>query len=120
MTLPMIAEALGTVLAGKRRVQGVELQLAGSITPNWDVYSGVAFMDGEIVKSTANQGRKPLGVADFAGNVWTIYRLGGGWEAGGGLNANGGWWANDANTAEIPSYVVADARWLTCSRNEVA
>jgi catecholate siderophore receptor len=97
------------VLAGKRRVQGVELQLAGSLTPNWDVYSGVAFMDGEIVKATANQGKTPLGVADVAGNVWTVYRLGGGWEVGGGLNFNGGWWANDANNTEIPSYVVADA-----------
>jgi len=97
------------VLAGKRRVQGLELQLAGSITPNWDVYSGVAFMDGEIVKSTANQGNKPLGVPDFAGNVWTIYRLGGGWEVGGGLNANSGWWANDLNNTKMPSYVVVDA-----------
>jgi catecholate siderophore receptor len=97
------------VLAGKRRVQGLELQLSGSLSPNWDVYSGVAFMDGEIVKATANQGNKPLGVPDVAGNVWTVYRLGGGWEVGGGLNFNGGWWANDANNTEIPSYVVADA-----------
>lgn len=96
------------VLAGKRRVEGVELQLAGSITPNWDVYSGVAFMDGEIVKATANQGNTPLGVSDAVGNLWTVYRLGGGWEVGGGLNFNNGWWANDANNTKIPSYVVAD------------
>jgi catecholate siderophore receptor len=97
------------VLAGKRRVEGLELQLAGSITPNWDVYSGVAFMDGEIVKSSANQGNKPLGVPEFVGSLWTVYRLGGGWEVGGGLNANSGFWLNDANTAEVPSYVVFDA-----------
>ena len=44
------SDATGTtVLAGKRRVDGIEFELAGSITPNWDIYSGIAFMDGEIV-----------------------------------------------------------------------
>jgi catecholate siderophore receptor len=97
------------VLAGKRRVQGLEAQLAGSITPNWDVYAGAAIMDGKIVRATANQGNTPLGVADFVGNLWTAYRLGGGWEVGGGIITNSGWWANDANNTEIPSYTVLDA-----------
>ena len=61
--------------------------MTGSITPNWDIYSGIAFMNGEIVTATANQGKTPLGVADVSGNVWTVYRLGGGWEVGGGVVA---------------------------------
>ena len=97
------------VLAGKRRVQGLEVQLAGALAPNWDVYAGAAAMDGKIVKATANQGRTPLGVSDFIGNLWTVYRLGGGWEVGGGIIANSGWWANDANNTKIPSYAVLDA-----------
>jgi catecholate siderophore receptor len=97
------------ILAGKRRVEGLEAQLAGSITSNWDVYAGATYMDGKIISAPANQGNTPLGVPEFVGNLWTVYRLGGGWEVGGGIIANSGWWANDANNTEIPSYVVLDA-----------
>jgi catecholate siderophore receptor len=99
-----------TVLAGKRRVDGVELQLAGRITRDWDVYGGVAFMDGTIVTGPANvQGKTPLGVAEVVGNLWTVYRLGGGWEAGGGVRGSSEAWLNDANTGEVPAYYVFDA-----------
>ena len=99
-----------TVLEGKRRVDGVELQLTGHITRDWDVYSGLALMDGEIVKAAANvQGKTPLGVAHFAGNVWSVYRLGGGWEVGGGVRGSSSVWLNDANTGKVPTYHVVDA-----------
>ncbi len=101
-----------TVLAGVRRVEGVEFELAGSITPKWDIYSGIAFMDGKIVTGPANVvGRTPLGVADVTGNVWTVYRLGGGWEIGGGVRGQKDTWLTDANQtgSQIPKYLVADA-----------
>jgi catecholate siderophore receptor len=98
------------VLEGKRRVDGVELQLAGYINPNWDVYAGFAYQDGKIVRAAAaTQGRTPLGVADFSGSLWSVYRLGGGFELGGGLRYNSGFWLNDANTGEVPDYTVFDA-----------
>lgn len=98
-----------TVLTGRRRVQGLELQLAGHLAPNWEIFSGIAFMDGEIVSGPANiQGKTPLGVAKFAGNVWTTYRLGGGWEVGGGVRATGDYWLNDANTGKVPSATLVD------------
>jgi catecholate siderophore receptor len=100
------------VLEGKRRVDGVEFEATGSLAPNWDVYSGIAFMNGEIVNGAANvRGNTPLGVADVAGNVWTVYRLGGGWEIGGGARGQKGTWLTDTNIpgSTIPSYVVYDA-----------
>ena len=101
-----------TVLEGKRRVQGAEFEAAGSITRNWDVYSGLAFMDGEIVNGPAALiGNRALGVAEVQGNVWTVYRLGGGWEVGAGARGQKGTELTDANFpgATIPSYVVFDA-----------
>jgi catecholate siderophore receptor len=98
-----------TILDGERRVDGIEVQLSGQITSNWDVYASGALMDGLIVKSSVNQGKTPLGVPDAVANVWTIYRLGGGWEVGGGMNYNSGFWLTDANNAKVPSYVVFDA-----------
>ena len=98
-----------TVLTGKRRVDGLELQLTGRLTPNWDLYSGIAFMDGTIVNGpVAVQGKEPLGVPKFSGNVWTIYRLGGGWEIGGGVRGNNGFWLNDGNTGKVPTNAQVD------------
>ena len=96
-------------LAGKRRVEGLELELSGSITPNWDIYSSMALQDGKIVKATVNQGNTPLGVSDVVASVWTVYRLGGGWEAGGGVRYNSGFNLTDANNGEVPAYTVLDA-----------
>ena len=99
-----------TILDGKRRVRGIEFELTGNITPNWDIYSGLALLDGRIVEGPANvQGNTPLGVADHSGNVWTVYRLGAGWEIGGGLRGSAGAFLTDANNAKLPSYTVADA-----------
>jgi catecholate siderophore receptor len=100
-----------TVLAGKRRVDGVEVDLFGSLTPRWDVYGGIAVMDGEIVKGPAKvQGNVPLGVARVTGNVWTVYRLGGGWEVGGGMRGQSGTWLTDTNVpgSRIPAYALLD------------
>jgi catecholate siderophore receptor len=67
-------------------------------------------MDATIVTGPANvQGRTPLGVAEVSGNVWTVYKLGGGWELGGGARGSSGFWLNDANTGKVPSYAVWDA-----------
>ncbi|MEO8004614.1 MAG: TonB-dependent siderophore receptor [Betaproteobacteria bacterium] len=97
-------------LAGKRRVDGVELSVTGRITPNWDVYSAMAYMDGKIVEGLANvQGKTPLGVPKFSGTIWTVYRLGGGWEVGGGPYASSSWWLDDQNRGKAPSYVRWDA-----------
>jgi catecholate siderophore receptor len=108
-----LADATGaTVLEGKRRVEGIEFEAAGSITPDWDIYSGIAFMDGEIINGPAALiGNRPLGVAEVQGNVWTIYRLGGGWEIGAGARGQKGTELTDANLpgATIPAYVVFDA-----------
>jgi catecholate siderophore receptor len=99
-----------TILDGKRRVQGIEFELTGNITPNWDIYSGLALLEGEIVEGPATvQGKTPLGVASSSGNIWTVYRLGAGWEVGGGVRGNSGSYLTDTNNAKLPSYSVFDA-----------
>jgi catecholate siderophore receptor len=110
-------ETGATVLTGKRRVDGIEIQLAGYILPNWEIYSGVAFMDGKITSSNVNQGNKPLGVADVAGNVWTVYKLGGGWEVGGGVRGSSGFFLSDANNGEVPEAWIVDLTAAYVHRN---
>ena len=49
--------------------------------------------------------------AEIAGSVWTVYKLGGGWEIGGGLRGQKGTWLTDTNLpgSQIPDYVLLDA-----------
>ena len=106
------------ILAGKRRVDGLELQLTGRITPEWDVYSGLAFMDGEIVTGPATvQGKVPLGVPDVSGLAVDRVSPAAGWEVGGGLRYSSGFWLNDANTGEVPSYTAGTRPWPTSRRS---
>lgn len=99
-----------TVLKGRRRVDGVEAGLSGQFSPNWDIYGALAYMEGEIVNGPANvKGKSPLGVPSVSGSVWSIYRLGGGWELGGGAFASTTWYLDDQNRAKAPSYVRWDA-----------
>jgi catecholate siderophore receptor len=101
-----------TALEGERRVEGLEGSVAGHLMPNWELIASIAFMDGEI-KSGAGQanleGKTPLGVPSEAGSLWTVYRFGGGWELGGGAFWSQERWIDDANTAQLPSYVRWDA-----------
>ena len=98
-----------TVLAGTRRVDGIEVELSGALTPAWDIYSGIAYMDGEIVKGPpTTQGKRPLGVPALSGSVWTVYRVGGGFELGGGVRGSSGAYLTDTNVAKLPRYHVWD------------
>ena len=108
---PSRARIFHRYLAGSAVSMASSPALAGSLTPNWDIYGAFAWLHGEIVKSNvpATEGKEPDGTPYTSGNVWTIYRLGGGWEIGGGAFASAGWYLNDANTARVPSYIRLDA-----------
>jgi catecholate siderophore receptor len=96
-------------LGGERRVDGWEAELAGSLTTNWDVYAGVAYMDGKIIQAEANLTGKEMTVAPWSGNVWTVYRLGEGWQVGGGMFASSSRWLDEQNRAKVPGWARFDA-----------
>jgi len=100
-----------TALAGEQRVDGLELELAGRIAPNWDIYGAYAYLNGKVVTDpNGNQGDELL-IPVNSGSLWTVYRLGGGWEAGGGLFAASSRPIDLANTpgARLPGYYRWDA-----------
>jgi catecholate siderophore receptor len=66
-------------------------------------------MRGRIVSGPAAiQGKTPLGVSDFSGNLWTVYRLGRGFEVGGGVRGTSGFFLSDQNNGEVPGYALVD------------
>lgn len=101
---------LGSIPAGRQRVEGAELGLSGRITSTWLIFAGFAYLDSEYITGTAAQSGTGLPlVPKVSGNLWSTYRLPFGLTLGGGAQYVGE--ANRLqNTAGAP--VTMPAYWL--------
>jgi catecholate siderophore receptor len=97
-------ESTAAILTKKRRTDGVEVEVAGKLTEDWEVFAGVALMDAEILKVAENvnattgnitvadqrlEGERPRNTPSATLNVWTTYALNSAWKIGGGVEAKG-------------------------------
>ncbi|MCX7896464.1 MAG: TonB-dependent siderophore receptor [Rhodocyclaceae bacterium] len=97
-------ESTAAILTKKRRTDGLELEAAGRVTDHWEVFAGLALMDAKILDTAENinptTGAITKGNPDYIGkrarntpkytfNLWTTYKLAGGWKVGGGVEAKG-------------------------------
>ncbi len=100
-----------TVLNGNERVNGVELQAIGRLTRHWEIFSGYTYLDGRTIASgtPADIGKVMPNTAHDSLNLWSEYELPGGWEIGGGGNWLSHRFADSAETAYVPGYVVWNA-----------
>jgi catecholate siderophore receptor len=108
-TDPLIADVY--LLSGKRHTDGIELEAAGRITPNWEVFGGVAFMQAEIDESInpGDIGKTPINTPPYTASLWTTYRFTPNWRAGLGWEAVGKRYTSLANTTQLPAYAKWDA-----------
>ncbi len=101
------------LLSGRRHTDGIEVEAAGRITKDWEVFAGASLLDAKIDAATGQQantlGKAPLNTPDYTSSLWTVYRLGGGWKVGGGVEAVGLRWGNNTNTNAVPHYTRYDA-----------
>ncbi len=99
-------EATSAILTRKRRTNGLELEVAGRMTSNWEVFGGVSLMDAKILKVATNsdgndvgtapdvgdarfEGKRPRNTPKATFNLWTTYKLTSNWKVGGGVEAKG-------------------------------
>jgi catecholate siderophore receptor len=85
------------VLSGQRHAAGIEVDMAGRITPQWEVFASYAFIpDAEVDKASAvlgtsltgeTVGQRPGLTPRHTGTLWSTYQLSQRWRLGGGLNA---------------------------------
>ncbi|NBW07989.1 MAG: TonB-dependent receptor [Caulobacteraceae bacterium] len=69
--------------AGEVEVQGIELGISGSITPNWQVFGGYTYMDSELVRgavtatggTNVNQGDRLGNTPEHSASLFTTYRI---------------------------------------------
>ena len=105
------------LLSGKRHTDALEFEVAGRITPQWDVFAGLGFLKAVIDQSGSNPagllevGQNPGLSPSRQANLFTTYRFGDKWRVGGGFTAvSTNKPANSVTTTNrAPGYVKADA-----------
>jgi catecholate siderophore receptor len=108
--------ATQSVLSGKRHAAGMEFDLAGRITPAWEVFGSYAWIPaakidvvapGTTTLSGELQGQRPSMTPRHSGTIWTTYQLTPSFRFGGGLNARSSQTPN-----RNPAGIVAP-KWVT-------
>lgn len=100
-----------TVLTGKQRSSGVELEVNGQITKAWRLSGGVALQDAEIRSTTtaAPAGRKVALVPKRSLSLWSSHDIGEKVNVGLGLVAQSKRFATVSNAVTLPGYARVDA-----------
>lgn len=102
----------GTYTAqGQVRVKGIRTGIAGSITPEWQVFGGYTLLDARIINGIGanTTGRIPLNTPRDSMTLWTTYTFDKKWEIGGGPTYQGMRYANNTNTVIVPDFIRFDA-----------
>ncbi len=100
---------------GVQRTNGLELSLAGSLPYGLQIWSGYAYLLGEMTSSPAKdagqpvEGKRPTLTPRHSANIWLTKALGNGFGIGGGVNYVGARFANPGNTVTLPGYTTVDA-----------
>lgn len=105
------------LLSGKRHVAGLDLDIAGRITPEWEAFVSYAWIpSAEIDKGALTatgsitgelQGQRPSLTPRHSGSVWSTYQVLPKWRVGGGLNVRSSMTPN-----RNPAGIVAP-KWVT-------
>jgi catecholate siderophore receptor len=100
-------------LSGKRHVAGFEVDMAGKLTPQWEIYGSYMWIpEANIdigVAGSEGQGTRPSLTPKHSGTVWNTYQITSQWRVGLGINFRGeqtpirnpGWTVNSYVTADL-------------------
>jgi catecholate siderophore receptor len=80
-------------LSGKRHVAGFEVDLAGKLTPQWDIYGSYMWIPAANidigVAGSEGRGTRPSLTPEHSGTVWNTYQITSQWRLGLGVNFRG-------------------------------
>jgi len=112
-------ESTATILTKKRRTRGLELEAAGRLNEDWEVFAGLALMNAKILAVAENvnattgvitsanpeyAGKRARNTPEYTFNLWSTYQLNWRWKLGGGVEAKGDRVAvNPSGTAAVPT-----------------
>jgi catecholate siderophore receptor len=101
-----------TELSGKRHAAGIDMDLTGRITPEWEIFGSFTWMPVAKIDIAAEgaegQGTRPSLTPRYSGNLWTTYKITPQWRVGGGFNARSGQQPNRNPGFYAPKFIVAN------------
>jgi catecholate siderophore receptor len=99
-------------LSGKRHAQGLDVDITGRITADWEVFGTFTWMPTAVIdigaEGAEGQGTRPSLTPRFSGSLWTTYKLNPQWRVGGGVNARSGQQPNRNPGFYAPKFIVAN------------
>lgn len=104
-----------SVPTGEQKSQGIELDIAGELSPGWKLIASYAHIDAEITEDTDPTliGNRLPGVARNTASLWTTYEFQTGslegFGLGLGLNFVDGRFGDLSNSFEVASYLIGNA-----------
>jgi catecholate siderophore receptor len=111
------------VLTGERYVRGLEADVSGRLTPQWEVFGSFAWMpDAKVTKAAPcpatgaclqgapgeRLGDRPALIPQYSGTLWNTYQLTSQWRIGAGLTFRGKQ-KPTRSEFEVDEFVVGDA-----------
>lgn len=108
--------ATNYVLSGKRHASGFEIDLAGRITPEWEIFGSYAYIpNAKIDKAPGGQslqgeavGSRPGLTPRHSGTIWSTYKVTPALRLGMGLNARSADTPQLAPATYAPKFITAD------------
>ena len=110
----------GYLLSGKRHAAGMEFNLAGRITPKWEIFMNHTWIpNAKIDKSTVVlasngggaqvQGDRPALTPKHSGSIWSTYAVAPQWRVGAGMTYRGSQTPEGSRAMEASGFATADA-----------
>jgi catecholate siderophore receptor len=109
-------------LDGQNHIDGIEVGIAGKITPKWDITASAAWMEGEYDQNVADsstttdyaKGDKLTNVPDWSGSLWNTYQINDQWKLGYGITYQGKIYVTQSTASmpyqyEVDDYIVQNA-----------
>jgi iron complex outermembrane receptor protein len=101
------------IASGEQRSQGVELDIAGEILPNWKIIASYAYTDAEVTQdNNIPVGNRLRNIPEHSASLWTTYEISRGSLQGLGFGIGfsfvGDRQGDIENTFELPSYFLTN------------
>ncbi|MGB7369846.1 TonB-dependent receptor [Erythrobacter sp.] len=103
------ADDAETLVVIDSKTQGFELQARGEVLPGWFVTAGYSYLDGEQVDEDGPTGLRPRELPENMASIWNQVEVTDRFAFGIGVTHQGSSFANNSNTAILPSYTRIDA-----------
>lgn len=100
------------VLSGRRHVSGLELDITGRLSSQWEIYGSYMWMPDALIdvggSGGESAGARPSLTPVHSGTVWATYQVNSQWRVGGGLNFRSEQTPNRNPGWTVPGYVTTD------------